>query len=123
MKNTSRRRFIKHTAIGAAGIAVLPLAHSCKVAASDTIRIGIIGLGQQAMNLMRGFARIEGVQVVAGADVYGIKRERFEKHLNDFYLEQEMKVDVKMAEKFWKKALKLLNGDCPDKCCEWCDGK
>ena len=95
MKNTSRRRFIKYTALGAAGIAVLPLVKSCAVAPSDTIRIGIIGLGQQAMNLMRGFARIEGVQVVAGADVYGIKNERFEKHLNDFYLEREEKVDVK----------------------------
>ena len=35
----------------------------------------------------------------------------------------KMKVDVKMAEKVWKKALELLNGDCPKKCCEWCDGK
>lgn len=95
MKNSSRRRFIKHTLIGAAGVAVLPVAQSCKAAASDTIRIGVIGLGQQAMNLMRGFARIKGVHVVAGADVYGIKRERFKKHLDDFYLEREEKVDVK----------------------------
>ena len=33
----------------------------------------------------------------------------------------KMKVDVKMAEKVWKKALELLNGDCPKKCCEWCE--
>ena len=35
----------------------------------------------------------------------------------------KMDVDVKMAEKAWKDALKLLNGDCPTKCCEWCDAR
>jgi hypothetical protein len=33
----------------------------------------------------------------------------------------KMKVDVKKAEKVWKEAIKLLNGDCPKKSCEWCD--
>ena len=32
----------------------------------------------------------------------------------------KMKVDVKMAEKTWKEALELLEGECPNKCCEWC---
>lgn len=35
----------------------------------------------------------------------------------------KMKVDVKSAEKAWKKALGLLNDDCPDKACEWCEGR
>jgi len=35
----------------------------------------------------------------------------------------KMKVDIKMAEDAWKKALKLLNSPCPKKGCEWCDGK
>jgi len=35
----------------------------------------------------------------------------------------KMKVDVKMAEKAWKDALKLLEGECPKKCCEWCEGR
>ena len=95
MTNNSRRNFIRQTVAGATGIAFLPLIQSCKPAASDAIRIGIIGLGQQARNLMMGFARIEGVQVIAGADVYGIKRQRFEKMLNDFYTEKEMDVKVK----------------------------
>ena len=34
----------------------------------------------------------------------------------------KMKVDIKMAEDAWKKALKLLNSPCPKKGCEWCDG-
>ncbi len=35
----------------------------------------------------------------------------------------KMKVDVSQAEKTWKKALKLLNSDCPTKSCEWCEGR
>ena len=35
----------------------------------------------------------------------------------------KMDVDVKMAEKVWKKALKLLDGDCPKESCEWCEGR
>jgi len=33
----------------------------------------------------------------------------------------KMKVDVKNAEKVWKIALKLLDGECPKKSCEWCE--
>lgn len=95
MKNSTRRTFLRQSIIGAGGLAILPLASSCKaVAPSDSIRLGIIGLGQQAMNLMRGFSRVTGVEVVAGADVYGIKRERFKKFLDEYYSEQDMKVDV-----------------------------
>jgi len=32
----------------------------------------------------------------------------------------KMKVDVKMAEETWEKALELLEGDCPKETCEWC---
>ena len=35
----------------------------------------------------------------------------------------EMGTDVKHAEKTWEKALKMLNEDCPQDSCEWCDGK
>lgn len=33
----------------------------------------------------------------------------------------KMKVDVKMAEKAWKDALKLLDEDCPKETCKWCE--
>lgn len=36
---------------------------------------------------------------------------------------KKIKVDVKNAEKTFKKALELLNGECPKKSCEWCDGR
>ena len=95
MKNPSRRRFIKQTVIGTAGIAAMPLLQSFTPGANETIRFGIIGLGQQAMNLMMGFARIKGIEIVAGADVYGVKRDRFEKRMKDFYQEKGTSVEVK----------------------------
>jgi len=33
----------------------------------------------------------------------------------------KMKTNPSRAEKIFKEAIKLLNGDCPEKCCEWCD--
>ena len=33
----------------------------------------------------------------------------------------KMKVDVKKAGKVWKNALNLLDGECPEKSCEWCE--
>ncbi len=100
MQNQSRRRFIKQTFIGAAGIASLPLLQSFKLGANDTIRFGIIGLGQQAMNLMMGFARIPGIEIVAGADVYGVKRDRFEHRMKDFYKDKGGSVEVKTYENY-----------------------
>ena len=35
----------------------------------------------------------------------------------------KMKVDVESAEKVWKKALEMLEGDCPKEECEWCGGR
>jgi len=35
----------------------------------------------------------------------------------------KMKVDVDSAEKIWKRAVELLNGECPDKMCGWCEGR
>ena len=34
----------------------------------------------------------------------------------------KMKVDIDMAEKAWKNALKLLNSDCPEAGCFLCYG-
>jgi hypothetical protein len=32
-----------------------------------------------------------------------------------------MKIDVDNAERIWKKALELLNSECPQKGCKWCE--
>lgn len=33
------------------------------------------------------------------------------------------KINIKNAEKLFKKALELLNSECPEKSCIWCDGR
>ncbi len=83
----TRRQFINTAVAGVAGAAVIPHLTGCKgaAAASGEIRLGFIGLGRQAMFLMNGFIQIPGVKVLAGCDVYGIKRKRFEKRVTDFY--------------------------------------
>ena len=95
MRNISRRIFVRNTAVGATGLAVLPLLQSFRMSPNNTIRIGFLGLGQQAMNLMNGVIGIPGVQVVAGADVYGIKRQRFEQRAKDYYQSKKLSVDIK----------------------------
>jgi len=34
----------------------------------------------------------------------------------------KVKTNPASAERIWKKALKLLEGECPEKSCEWCEG-
>jgi predicted dehydrogenase len=96
----SRRAFIGTTATGLAGLALVPSLRSCaKPAANQEVTLGFIGLGQQAMYLLNGFIHLEGVRVVAGCDVYGIKRTRFEERVKAFYHEHEKSVDVKTYER------------------------
>lgn len=97
----SRRRFLGSAAIGIAGVAVSPyLITSCKGAADTDLKLGFIGLGRQSMFLLNGFMQIPGVKAVAGCDVYGIKRERFEKRASKFYAEAGKKVKVETYERF-----------------------
>ncbi len=97
----SRRRFLGSAALGAAGMVVIPhLATSCKNAPDTDIKLGFIGLGQQAMFLLSGFIQIPGVKVLAGCDVYGIKRKRFEKRVNEFYKKAGKEVKVETCEKY-----------------------
>lgn len=79
----SRRKFLGASLLTSAGLSLLPglsLASSPTPlfkAAHERVRLGFIGVGRQAMGLLNNFMRIPGVEVVAGADVYAIKRERF----------------------------------------------
>lgn len=103
----TRRKFFKTAAVGAAGVALFPqFLASCtqnkKTGAADDgiLRLGFIGLGQQSMYLLAGYIGIEGVQVVAGSDVYGIKRERFLKRVNTHYAEAGQEVNVEVYENY-----------------------
>lgn len=100
-----RRDFLKLSALGIAGTmiptgvarAAESTAPKTSKSANSKINIGFIGLGQQGMSLLNGFLLIDQVRVVAGCDVYDVKRQRFVKRVTDFYKkkgEKKVKVDV-----------------------------
>ena len=98
--NLDRRSFLKKSLIGAAGVSLLPL-YSCKKTADDTLRLGFIGLGRQTNYLQSSFLKIDPkVKIVAGADVYAIKRERFLKKCNDYYKSVNEEVQVTAYEDY-----------------------
>jgi predicted dehydrogenase len=100
-KNWSRRQFINSGIAGVAGIMMLPkIVPSVKSPAAADIRLGFIGMGQQSMFLLSGFLQIPGVKVLAGCDVYGVKRKRFEKRVNAFYAKAGKESKVDTYEKF-----------------------
>lgn len=101
MENSiSRRSFLQKTLVGTAGLLSFPLISGFKYSPNDTIRLGFIGLGQQAMNLMNSFKEMDGVKIVAGSDVYGIKRKRFEHHLREYYYEKGKNTDITTYENY-----------------------
>lgn len=103
----SRRSFIKTATVGAVGVTVFPqFLTSCKdkkgatVADDGKIRLGFIGLGQQAMYLLNGYIGMDDVRVVAGSDVYGVKRERFLKRVNEHYASKNVENTVEVYENY-----------------------
>lgn len=79
----SRRKFLGASLLTTAGLSLLPELSFASSAqplfkvAHERVRLGFIGVGRQAMGLLSNFMKIPGVEVVAGADVYAVKRERF----------------------------------------------
>ena len=100
-KGISRRSFLGSSLAGMAGVFILPrIASSMSITADTDIKFGFIGMGQQAMFLLNGFLQIPGVQVVAGCDVYGVKRKRFEKRVKAYYTKAGKEAKVDTYEKF-----------------------
>jgi len=85
--------------VGAFGLAAFPFL-SFKTSVNDTIRLGIIGLGRQSVNLIIGFQRIPGVKIVAGSDVYGIKRKRFEQRVRSIHESRGLSVEADTYENY-----------------------
>jgi len=98
----TRRQFLGAAVAGAAGVAIIPHLSGCKPKVTDdgSVKLGFIGLGRQAMFLMNGFLQIEGVKVLAGCDVYGIKRQRFENRVKKFYADKGLEATVDTYEKY-----------------------
>lgn len=99
-----RRDFLRVSALGAAAVAApVGLVHAASApapaakSANGKVCLGFIGLGQQAMFLLDTFMAFDDVRVLAGCDVYDIKRSRFERRVQKFYQskgEKKVRVDV-----------------------------
>lgn len=81
-KDVSRRQFLGYAALGLAGLTILPswkMANGVRIAPSDRVVMGFIGLGRQGISDFNSFANCPGIQVVACCDVEQLKRERFKR--------------------------------------------
>ena len=89
----SRRQFLGYSALGLAGLTILP---SCtnsvgvRIAPSDRVVLGFIGLGRQGCSDFNSFSKCYGVQIVAGCDVEQLRRERFKKKVEKWQKSQNV---------------------------------
>ena len=79
MQPIDRREFMRRSGLTAAGTVALKSGNKIvwasdpgptSVAPSDTLRVGVIGIGARAMEVSGAFAVTPGVELVAAADVY-----------------------------------------------------
>ena len=103
----SRLDFLRFSALGASTLFIpraLTAAEAPKKVkkgdVNDKINIGFIGLGQQAIHLVNGFLTIPEVRVIAGCDIYDIKRDRFVQRVNKYYSEKGIKNKLDMYIKY-----------------------
>jgi predicted dehydrogenase len=93
MNQMNRRRFLGYSALGLAGLTILPdwvMANGVKIAPSDRVVMGFIGLGQQGRSDFYSATGCPGVQVVAGCDVDALKRERFKRNVEAWQKSQNV---------------------------------
>jgi len=85
-KGLNRRDFLGLSAIGLTGLTILPsyVINGIRVAPSDRVLMGTIGLGRQALSDFNGFAGAVGLQVVACCDVDTIKQQRYKKRVEEW---------------------------------------
>ena len=85
-KGLNRRDFLGLSGIGLAGLTILPsyVINGVRIAPSDRVIMGTIGLGRQALSDFTGFAGVKGLQVVACCDVDSIKQQRFKKRVEEW---------------------------------------
>lgn len=85
-KGMNRRDFLGLSALGLTGLTILPsyVMNGVRVAPSDRVLLGFIGLGRQALSDFRGFAGVKGIQVIACADVDTLKQERFKRTVEEW---------------------------------------
>ena len=98
----SRRQFLTKTATGIAGFMILPsfIVDGIRIAPSDRVVIGFVGLGQQGCSDFRSFSACPGVQVAACCDVDSIKRERFRRYVTKWQQEKKMPLRCDVYEEY-----------------------
>jgi len=82
-KGLNRRDFLGLSALGLTGLTILPsyVMDGVKIAPSDRVVMGFVGLGQQALSDFSGFSGVPGIQVAACCDVDSMKQARFKKRI------------------------------------------
>ena len=90
--NTTRRNFLKHTALGMASIAGFPnIVPSCAfgrdgtIAPSNRITLGLIGTGNINTHHRKVFLAEKDTRIVAVCDPVKARREPFRNHINQTY--------------------------------------
>ena len=89
----NRRQFLGYSALGLAGLTILPswaMVNGVRMAPSDRVVMGFIGLGQQSFVDFRSYQTVPGVQVAAGSDVDSIKCQRFKNRIGAWQTEQNV---------------------------------
>lgn len=88
----SRRKFLGLSALGLASLTILPswAQNGVRIAPSDRVVLGFIGLGQQGLSDFKSFSTCPGVQVAAACDVDSLKRERFRRRVGKWQKENNM---------------------------------
>lgn len=90
----SRRKFIGTSLLSSIGLSSIPAlsfanSNPAFKKDSETIKLGFIGVGRQAMGLLNNMMNNPSVDVIAGADVYEIKLQRFKERVAKNYQEHQ----------------------------------
>lgn len=88
----SRREFLRLSALGLASLTIMPSwsMNGKRIAPSDRVVLGFIGLGRQGISDFWSFSKCPGVQVAACCDVDSIKRERFRNIIEGWQASKDM---------------------------------
>lgn len=97
-----RRIFLRSSLASAAIFTIVPRHVLGKgfTAPSDKVLLGVIGTGKQSHGLTGQFIKLDGCQVVAAADVYKGKLDRFVNEVNEKYAKKTGKSSYKAVKAF-----------------------
>jgi len=97
-----RRKFLGLSALGLTGLTILPsyTINGIRIAPSDRVVMGFIGLGRQGLNDFRAFSSVPGVEVAACCDVDSLKQKRFKNLVQNWQKEAGMPERCDMYERY-----------------------